>query len=234
MGKVTDFDRQEMSLPELAVCTWGPLVLLNGNATAETPFARLAPLTRRLEATGWEGLRFGGRRVYDLACNWKVYCDNYLDGGYHVPSLHPGLADGLNLESYQTELFDGFSVQSCQGGGEPRIGSGALYAWIYPNLMLNRYGPVLDTNLVFPTGPETCRVIFDFFFDREAIADPETFIRESIAASEQVQQEDIDVCISVQQGLGSTHYERGRYAPGMEVGIHQFHQLLARDLAGPL
>src|SRR5256886_8292263 len=25
------------------------------------------------------------RSMYDIHCNWKVFVDNYLDGGYHVP-----------------------------------------------------------------------------------------------------------------------------------------------------
>jgi choline monooxygenase len=230
MGAVADFDRASMSLPSLGVCTWGPLVLLNGQLDAPLPLERLAPLSARLDTTGWERLAFGGRRVYELACNWKVYCDNYLDGGYHIASLHPDLASGLDLSSYRTELFDGFSIQSCRAKGDSRLGAEALYAWIYPNLMLNRYGPVLDTNLVVPTGPESCRVIFDFFFDLETVDDPESFIRGSIAASEKVQEEDMEICASVQLGLGSAHYDRGRYAPGMEAGIHQFHRLLGADL----
>lgn len=34
----------------------------------------------------------------------QVFCDNYLDGGYHVPYAHGGLASGLNLESYSTKV----------------------------------------------------------------------------------------------------------------------------------
>lgn len=34
----------------------------------------------------------------------KVFCDNYLDGGYHVPYAHGGLASGLNLNSYSTHV----------------------------------------------------------------------------------------------------------------------------------
>ena len=33
---------------------------------------------------------------YTFDCNWKVFVDNYLDGGYHVPHLHPGLASVLD------------------------------------------------------------------------------------------------------------------------------------------
>ncbi|HRE92194.1 MAG TPA: SRPBCC family protein, partial [Myxococcota bacterium] len=52
----------------------------------------MGPVAGRFEATGIEGMAYGGRRVWDLACNWKVVCDNYLDGGYHVAVAHPSLA----------------------------------------------------------------------------------------------------------------------------------------------
>lgn len=34
----------------------------------------------------------------------QVFCDNYLDGGYHVPYAHKGLASGLKLQSYSTTV----------------------------------------------------------------------------------------------------------------------------------
>ena len=30
-------------------------------------------------------------------CNWKVFVDNYLDGGYHVQHLHKDLAAALSI-----------------------------------------------------------------------------------------------------------------------------------------
>ena len=36
---------------------------------------------------------------------------------------------------------------------------------VYPNLMINRYGPWMDTNVVTPTGPNTCVVHFDYFVE---------------------------------------------------------------------
>lgn len=38
------------------------------------------------------GMVHVARRAYRLNCNWKVFADNYLDGGYHVSTAHPGLA----------------------------------------------------------------------------------------------------------------------------------------------
>ena len=36
----------------------------------------------------------------------------------------------------------------------------------------------------------------------------------------------------VQQGVRSRFYDRGRYSPGREQGVHHFHRLLARFLNG--
>ena len=52
--------------------------------------------------TAFDGLTWYARRKsYDLACNWKVYVDNYLDGGYHVNTVHPGLAGVLDYREYR-------------------------------------------------------------------------------------------------------------------------------------
>ena len=42
----------------------------------------------------------------------------------------------------------------------------AAYAFLYPNIMLNRYGPWLDLNIVEPTGPESCQVQFEYFHEQ--------------------------------------------------------------------
>ena len=111
-----------------------------------------------------------------------------------------------------------------------RIGARAVYAWVWPNWMLNRYGPCLDTNLVVPLGPDRCQVHYEFFFlDVEGV-DNASFITESIEQSAVTQREDIAICESVQIGLRSSGYERGRYAPRVETGEHHFHRLLAAGL----
>lgn len=45
----------------------------------------------------------------------QVFCDNYLDGGYHVPIAHPGLASGLDLTGYRNELHGRVSLQVGSG-----------------------------------------------------------------------------------------------------------------------
>ena len=108
------------------------------------------------------------------------------------------------------------------------MGSGALYAYVHPNLMLNRYGPVLDVNILLPQGHGKCQVVFDYLFGEGPEVD-EAFVQDCIARSHQVQLENVAICASVQRGLRSSAYDKGRYAPGLEHAMHRFHCLLHGD-----
>ena len=226
LGARDNFKRADHGLKEISVQPFGPLLLLNIQPGAPSP--KLTELEQRLTAMSWQDLRYVKSQSYTLNCNWKVFVDNYLDGGYHVGHLHKNLASKIDLESYQTEIFDNFSIQSVSGGdiNDMRLGSDALYAWVYPNLMINRYGPMLDINTVTPLTPTTCRVDFDWYFDKKC---DNAFIEEAIGESQQVQDEDIAICESLQVGMGSSHYIPGPYAPKIEHAKYYFHQLLAAD-----
>ena len=112
---------------------------------------------------------------------------------------HPALASGLDLETYRSELHSPVSLQYCMpmasGGdsrGSERLTSGrpAVYVHIFPNTCINVYGPWTDTNLVLPTGPATCKVIFDWHLEPGEGAGLE-FMESSLRACDVVQQEDI-------------------------------------------
>ena len=51
-----------------------------------------------------------------------------------------------------------------------RLGDSALYAFVYPNLMINRYGPWMDTNVVLP-GPDRTSAWFCSTISSRADAD---------------------------------------------------------------
>ena len=68
--------------------------------------------SRRCASSKLDRLSWFERRVYTLACNWKVFVDNYLDGGYHVPHLHKALDSVLDYSSYTIENGARFCLQS--------------------------------------------------------------------------------------------------------------------------
>ncbi|CAA7407409.1 unnamed protein product [Spirodela intermedia] len=236
---IQNFSVDDFGLIPLNVATWGPFVLVNmdEDSPAQVEAEWLGSCSEILRSGLDSSLKHVCRREYAIECNWKVFCDNYLDGGYHVPYAHAGLASGLDLDSYTTSVFERVSIQESRiasTGGDDlgRLGSKALYAFVYPNFMINRYGPWMDTNLVVPEGARRCRVIFDYFLDA-ALKDDDAFIEKSLEESETVQMEDVDLCEGVQKGLESPAYCSGRYAPGVEQAMHHFHCLLHESLTRP-
>jgi choline monooxygenase len=189
---------------------------------------------------GVDQLRFVERRQYELACNWKVFVDNYLDGGYHVNTVHPGLAGVLDYSQYRTEIAGNTSVQiaplkspdtdGAGATGKVRTGISAYYWWIFPNFMVNLYQGVMDTNLVLPRGPERCRVVFDFYFADTEGARAREYIAQSVAVADEIQQEDVGICEEVQRGLASRSFDTGRFSARREAAGYHFHQLLAQRL----
>ncbi|HYN26533.1 MAG TPA: SRPBCC family protein [Pyrinomonadaceae bacterium] len=198
-------------------------------------------LINQIRPLGLEKLHWMERRHYEFDCNWKVFVDNYLDGGYHVPYLHKGLDSVLDYSNYTIENGQRFCLQSSpiiSDGAEPetgavRKGDRALYYWIYPNFMINLYDGVMDTNLVIPLGVDKTEVIIDFYFP-----DVSEFAREcnraSIEVGQRIQDEDVSICRSVQRGLNSRAYNAGRLSVRREAGEHLFHRLLHADLRAGL
>ena len=90
--------------------------------------------------------------------HFQVFVDNYLDGGYHVSFLHKDLTSGLDIDSYKTQVGERFSLQKVRGDNQgqqkDRLGGNSVYAFMYPNMMINRYGPWMDTNIVIPKGEQ--------------------------------------------------------------------------------
>jgi choline monooxygenase len=227
---VCNFDRDANGLVPVQVATWDNFVFVHLNPQAPALETFLGDLAGQISTSR---LRFFTRKTYTLACNWKVYVDNYLDGGYHVPHLHKALNSVLDYTQYTIENGANYSLQSSPmvnsqdaSVAQTRTGDRAYYYWLYPNFMINLYEGVMDTNLVLPVGEDKCLVVFDFFFGDTS---PE-YNEESVAVSERVQAEDVDICESVQRGLHSRAYGAGRLSVRRETGEHLFHRLLAHDL----
>jgi choline monooxygenase len=238
---VQNFKREDNGLTPVHVETWGPLVFVHVEEPRMTLAEWLAPLPERVPSAQLAALHFFERREYELACNWKVFVDNYLDGGYHVHTIHPGLSGVLDYAGYHTELHRLTSVQISPmrvpdesredaSAATVRKGDAAYYWWIFPNLMINVYEGIMDTNLVLPLGPDRCRVIFDFFFNDVATAEAQRFNAESTAVGHQIQLEDVGICEDVQRGVKSRSYEAGRFSVRREAGVYHFHRLLAASL----
>ena len=238
---VKNFDRHQNGLVPVKVETWETFVFVNLDPEAAELRDFLGALVKRILPLGVSKLHYFDTRVYEIHCNWKVFVDNYLDGGYHVPHLHKGLNSVLDYKEYTIENEDRYCLQSSPmvassedaAMGATRKGDRAWYFWQYPNLMINCYEGYMDTNLVLPVDVDHCRVIFDFYFADVSEAHRE-YNQQSVEVGARVQDEDLGICEAVQHGLKSRAYRAGRLSVRREAGEHLFHRLLAADLKAGL
>lgn len=141
------------------------------------------------------------------------------------------------------KITEGDRVYTPGAGGSQE----ALYFWIFPNLMLNIYPDNISTNLVVPLAHDKTLTVFEWFFqeenssceayrsneERPVHSSLSERVRRAVVFSDQVQQEDISLCEAVQRGLNSCTYDRGRYSPKRENGVHHFHLLWSEFLSRP-
>ena len=238
---VKNFDRQQNGLVPVKVEIWENFVFVNLDPKAASLGDFLGGLAQRVTQLGIHKLHYFDSRTYDIACNWKVFVDNYLDGGYHVPHLHKGLSSVIDYKQYTIVTADRYCLQSSPmvastddaATRATRKGDRAWYFWQYPNLMINCYAGYMDTNLTLPIDADHCRVIFDFYFADVSEASRD-YNRQSVAVAARVQDEDLGICEAVQRGLKSRVYRAGRLSVRREGGEHLFHRLLAADLKAGL
>lgn len=240
---VRDFDPRSFALPGFPVASWGPFVFVSLDPQAAPLEQSLAPIPAETGHLPLSRLRLYRSHDWALACNWKVYVDNYLEG-YHIPIVHPGLFRLLDYRAYRVETGRFVSKQHAplRTQGAPSLyhrnlpegtAPEALYFWAFPNLMLNLYPDHLQVNLILPDGPRRTITRFEWYVLDHERPGWEREFEASFAFSEEVQREDIAVCEAVQRGLESRTYERGRYSVKRENGLHHFHALLHEFLARP-
>jgi choline monooxygenase len=238
------FDRSTMGMVPLRLETWEHLIFVNFDQNAEPLSAFLGKIPEQARGFQFEGLQSVERRDYIIDCNWKVYVDNYLEG-YHIPIAHPGLMREIDYSQYRTDTYRYYSQQfapiramKAEDTADRFYAPGtglqeALYFWIFPNLMLNIYPDNLSTNLIVPLSHDKTLTIFEWFFHDANSEKVRERIQRAVAFSDEVQQEDIELCRSVQRGLNSSTYDRGRYSVKRENGVHHFHMLLSEFLSKP-
>lgn len=173
-------------------------------------------------------------RDYEVNANWMLYCDNYLEG-FHIPYVHPSLAQALDYSQYRTELFPWGSVQiGIAAEGEPCFDFPAghryegqriagFYFCLFPGTILNVYPWGVSLNLIVPMAYNKTLVRY------RALVWDESKREEGAGTNlDAVEMEDEAVVEAVQQGIQSRIYKRGRYSPKRERGVHHFHRLLAK------
>ena len=193
-------------------------------------------------------LRRAARLEYELACNWKIVCENYSEC-YHCPGVHPQLNRLSDLTSGGFEaaarynggpmqLRAGVDTLSTSGRSRwPRLAaaqsSHVRYYLVYPNLMLGLHPDYLLTHRVWPLAPSRSRVDCEVLVRPEALAAPDFDPTDVVEFWDLTNRQDWTLCERVQQGVSSRGYRPGPYHPS-ERCVHAFDAWYAQWLSGAL
>ena len=239
---VEDFRKEDFGLAPIRVESWGPFAFVNLDGGAPPLAEVMGRIPEETARFDFSRLRRVERREYPVAANWKVYVDNYLEG-YHIPVAHPGLYRELDYERYRVETLRHYSrqhapirpVRADDAAGrvftELQGDQEALYYWIFPNFMLNLYPGTLQINIVVPLAHDRTLTIFEWYHGEPGTPESWNILQESIAFSDRIQQEDVQLCQDVQANLHTGVYDRGRFSVARENGVHHFQRLYAEYLA---
>jgi len=109
---VCEFNREQNGLIPVALAEWENWVFVRLAKDGPSLSAFLGKdLISQIEPLQLGNLHWLQRRHYQFECNWKVFVDNYLDGGYHVPYLHNGLDSVLDYTNCLIESRQRFCLQ---------------------------------------------------------------------------------------------------------------------------
>jgi len=247
-----DFDRDAFGLVPVALRVWMGLVWLNLSAApASLEQQVLPPIRERFgdEATflryGLGALRAGHSISYDVAANWKLCVENFMEC-YHCGPVHPELCrlipsfrSGVSYQSH-TGVGSAFApdVQAFTASGQsdrPRLPGLAaeddrLYYGLvlWPNVLLSLLPDHVIVHTLLPDGPQRSRIVCDWLFDPNVIAQPDFDPADAVEVFDIVNRQDWEMCELTQQGMASRVYARGGvYVPAEHHIAHFNRQVLA-------
>ena len=179
-----------------------------------------------------------------MACNWKVAIDNTLEC-LHCHNAHPAFCDLIDMESYRVTINDGWIHTTGNLNRSDRIAyevdpsapiQKTWFAWLWPNTQIGAVpgSPNMSVFTVTPLTPDTFE---NLHWLMAYLRLPGTQDRNEDARhvyrTEVLGPEDTVLCESVQRGLHSVGYQRGRFvidAARPHIGEHQLHYFQSRVL----
>ena len=245
--QIEDFDQADFGLVPVPVEEFCSLVFVNLDPQARPLAERSGALAREIMAYApdLDRLTFAHRLTYRVKANWKAVVDNFLEC-CHCPVAHKDFCTLVEMDTYKVTTRGIYSSHMAKAGraqntayavADASVTDHAVW-YLWPNTTLMRY-PGRGNFMVWrflPVGPEETHEAFDFFFES---AKPSEAEREAIRYIDEVLQvEDIALVESVQRGMRTPAFRRGRYlidkegSGQSEHAVHHFHGLVLDAYAG--
>jgi phenylpropionate dioxygenase-like ring-hydroxylating dioxygenase large terminal subunit len=224
------FDRGACGLRPVAIDTWGEAILVNADPTA-VPFRKAHPsfvdFTENQLGLDPDFGRYEpfDTRVYDVATNWKMLGENFLEC-YHCPTVHPnslqsGFDDSAGKWEYLQveELFSSRFVPD--EGSDGLQFYGALQA--VPGLLVIQHDDFAMLGQTVPTGPESSRFTVRFYREPDSSA---KVVEDWVRVWHNTFLEDFELIEIQQRTVCDAGFDDGSYIRASEELIVRFQEIV--------
>jgi len=225
-GPAENFDVRQFGLHPASLALWRGFIFVAPDPDASGFENFIAPLARHAARLDLEAFHFVEQRTHDIACNWKTYAENYLEG-YHVAAVHPGLAAEVDAARYRVTMEGAIAIHEAPSLNPAANVYDGLWAWAFPVLGVNVYADGLMMERMWPLGHDRTRLDYLFFF-RDGLSQARK--DEIFAMSGNVTAEDKAICEAVQVNLNAGIYDRGVLSPTHENGVRWFQAEISRRM----
>lgn len=234
-----ELDRASLGLLGLPVEEWQGMLFVDLGG-------RAGPLSRWLQEHGggvtdidqWDlsDLVVARTTVREIAANWKVVVENYLEC-LHCPTVHPELSAAVptwgTAVTYDASREDGgvAMVKALTKDGTSRLpplraltpaeAETAYTAYAYPNLTVNLFGSFGAIGRIMPVSADRTEVVVEYVFDADTASAPGFDPGPEVEFIEMVAHQDAEVCELIQRGITSRAFQGG-VLPQKEEGIVDF------------
>ncbi len=249
MEETVGFDKRDHALIPLRLESWADFLFVNFDRDAESLSDYLGNLPAHIGSYGFPDLVTTRRKVWDVACNWKVFLENQRES-YHVPIVHrESLGDQIATPLQPTGAWSGSLIPVEQTAailkGEtspfPAISTlagdaleGSHFLAFYPSTYFVATTDCFWWMEIKPRGPARIELIVGSGFPRETVArdDFETVVERYYQRWDTSHDEDNRICEQQQAGLDSPLARPGRLAR-RERGVNEVDRwIVERLLAG--
>lgn len=225
-GEADWFCKADYPLRPVSVGEWRGLLFVSLAQMPEPLEQALGGLVPEIAEVPLERYQAVREVRFEMACNWKTYTDNFIEG-YHVPGIHAAFAAVIDFGRFETVAFDNVVRMTAP----QKDGSiyGGKWMWVWPGMTLSTFPGGMNTSRINPTGVRSCELIYHFYFEDLSAESAEARER-TIARNCEIIREDFGICEDAQANLESGAFESGPLSPRHEQSLVYFHDRLRQQL----
>ncbi|MGL6211682.1 MAG: aromatic ring-hydroxylating oxygenase subunit alpha [Paracoccaceae bacterium] len=247
-----DFDRSAHGLKPVSLQVWNGFLFLSLSPTPGPLWSDVGLHT--LDNWPMESLITGHHWESEIACNWKAFWENYSEC-LHCPGIHPELCDMVPVygrgvmgasealgwtpdDAATPNLRQGAESWTLDGAAcglvfpeltETERRAGYSFVTMWPSAYVVAHVDYVRSVRIVPLGPEKTRLIAEWHFSADTLAQPGFDPSHVAAFAKTVMTQDGEASEMNHRGIRSPAFTAARLMPE-EYEIHRFTQWVLTEM----